>query len=104
MKVTKFFQHCQTFKDKVNGVLQSSNVQSTYIYLIYFNLVRVLFTLAFIISRACYLLIENDEEINNRLLWASTSSLTASLAYMIYFRSSFTFDEFLLYFTLVSMI
>jgi len=58
-------------------------------------------TLSLLIARGCFLVLENSQEINSRLMWASTIALASLTSYMVSSRQ-YTFDEFLIYFTVAS--
>ena len=69
--------------------------------LAYFNLLRLLATLSLLVARGCFLVLENSQEINGRLMWASTGALTILTMYLVSSRQ-YSFDEFVLYFSVGS--
>ncbi len=57
-------------------------------------------TFSILLARCCFLVLENAEEVNIRLMQGSSVLLTFLTAYLL--SGSFTFDEFLLYFSVAS--
>jgi hypothetical protein len=61
---------------------------------------RLLLTFSILLARCCFLVLENAEEVNIKLMQGSSVLLAILTAYLL--SGSFTFDEFLLYFSAAS--
>ncbi len=69
-----------------------------------FNLLRAIVIIIIMVIRGCFFVIENENEINISMIWASSLSMTILLIYMLVYRLSFTFTEFLNGFTILNIL
>ena len=56
------------------------------------------------IGRGFFIIIENHEEVNHALIWASTLSLGTLIGIILYFRKNVTYYDFFMNISIVNII